>query len=208
MRIIIMKGVLLFNNNIIMFKLPKLPYSKNALEPYISEETLDYHYWKHHQTYVTNLNTLTEWSWLWDKDLIKLIKDSRGPLFNNAAQVYNHTFYWNCMWPNLWWEPTWKIAEQIDKDFWSFKEFKEQFSASAISNFGSWWTWLVKKTDWTLKIVNTSNAETVITKSKKPLLVIDVWEHAYYIDVRNARAKYVENFWNLVNWDFVNKNFK
>jgi superoxide dismutase, Fe-Mn family len=191
-----------------MFKLPELPYARNALEPYISEETLDYHYWKHHQAYVTNLNSLTNWSWLDDSNLISVIKDSRGPLFNNAAQVYNHTFYWNCMWPNKWGKPKWKIAELIDRDFWSFEEFKDLFSKSAASNFGSWWTWLAKNREWKLEIINTSNAETVITTNKIPLLVIDIWEHAYYIDTRNVRPKYIENFWNLINWDFVNKNLK
>ncbi len=189
-----------------MFSLPGLPYARNALEPYISEETLSFHYGKHHQAYVSNLNNLTEWSWLGDKDLRKVIKDSRGGLFNNAAQVFNHTFYWNCMWPKAWWNPNWKIAKLIDRDFWSFEKFKNDFSLSAATNFGSWWTWLVKTQKWNLKIVNTSNAETVITKAITPLLVIDIWEHAYYIDVRNARPKYIENFWNLINWDFVNNN--
>lgn len=192
-----------------MFNLPALPYAKNALEPYISEETLEFHYGKHHQTYLDNLNRLTRDSWLWDRDLVKIIRDSRGALFNNAAQVYNHSFYWSCMWPNMWGEPIWKIADIIHEEFWNFWEFKEQFSSSALSNFGSGWTWLVKNSEWKLQILNTSNAENPLTiVATKPLLVIDVWEHAYYIDVRNARAKYIENFWNLVNWDFVNENLK
>lgn len=189
-----------------MFKLPKLPYEKNALEPHISEETLEYHYGKHHQTYVTNLNNLTAWSDFDDDDLIEVIKKSDWWVFNNAAQVYNHSFYWNCMAPDAGGNANWKISELINRDFWSFEDFKSKFTEAAITNFGSGWTWLVITSEWKLEIVKTSNADTVITTDNKPLLVIDVWEHAYYIDVRNARPKYVENFWNLVNWDFVNGN--
>ena len=191
-----------------MFELPKLPYEMDALYPYISKETLEYHYGKHHQTYVTNLNNLiagTEFEW---KTLEEIIKTSTGWVFNNSAQVWNHTFYWNSMSPNAWWTATGEIANLIDRDFWDFETFKENFSTSAATNFGSGWTWLVENTDWKLEIVNTSNAETVITTDKKPLLVIDVWEHAYYIDTRNARPKYIENFWNLVNWDFINVNLR
>lgn len=191
-----------------MFKLPDLPYEKNALEPYISAETLEFHYWKHHQTYVDNLNKLMVWADFDNEDLENVIRNSEGAVFNNAAQVWNHTFYWNCMAPNAWWEPTWELAELINRDFWNFQEFKEKFTASALWNFGSWWTWLVETQSWKLEIINTSNAATPLTTENTPLLVIDVWEHAYYIDTRNARAKYVENFWNLVNWDFVNKNIK
>lgn len=191
-----------------MFSLPDLPYEKKALEPYISEETLEYHYGKHHQTYVTNLNNLTVGSDLDNDDLENLIKDSDGGVFNNAAQVYNHTFYWNCMAPNAWWEATWAVADMIVRDFGSFDDFKEKFSTSAATNFGSGWTWLVQTPEGKLEIVNTSNAWTVITTDNIPLMVIDVWEHAYYIDTRNARPKYIENFWNLVNWDFVNNNIK
>lgn len=189
-----------------MYKLPELPYAKNALEPYISEETLEYHYGKHHATYVTNLNNLSDGVVNTDEDLEKMIKNSEGGLFNNAAQVYNHTFYWKCLWPNAWWEPSWQIAEWIIKNFGTFEAFKIAFTNSAVANFGSWWTWLVLTKNNELEIVNTSNAETVITTDNKPLLVIDVWEHAYYIDKRNARPKYVEDFWKLVNWDFVNEN--
>jgi len=189
-----------------MFKLPELPYEKNALEPYISEETLEYHYGKHHNTYVTNLNNLVAGTDKENMSLEDVIKTSEAWIFNNAAQVYNHSFYWKCMSPNAWWEPTWEILEKINDNFWSFEVFKEKFSTSAITNFGSGWTWLVKTPAWKLEIVNTSNANTVITIYNIPLLVIDVWEHAYYIDTRNARPKYVENFWNLVNWDFVNEN--
>lgn len=191
-----------------MFELSKLPYEMNALEPYISEETLQYHYGKHHQTYVNNLNNLIAWTELESKTLEEIIKNSEGGIFNNSAQVWNHTFYWNCMAPNAGGNPEWEIAELIDRDFWDFETFKEKFSTSAATNFGSGWTWLVKALDWKLEIVNTSNAGSVITTEKKPLLVIDVWEHAYYIDTRNARPKYIENFWSLVNWDFVNENLK
>ncbi len=191
-----------------MFKLPELPYAKNALEPYISEETLEYHYGKHHQTYVTNLNNLTSGSDFDNEDLEDIIKDSDGGVFNNAAQVWNHSFYWNCMAPSAWGEPSWEIAELINRDFWSFEAFREQFSTSAATNFWSGWTWLVSTPEGKLDIVNTSNAATVLTTDNKALLVIDVWEHAYYIDTRNARPKYIENFWNLVNWDFVNANLK
>lgn len=189
-----------------MFKLPELPYAKDALEPFISEETLEFHYGKHHQTYLNNLNNLTAWSDLDNDDLENLIKDSEGGVFNNAAQVYNHTFYWNCMAPNAGGEPYEEIAELINRDFGDFETFKEKFSTSAATNFGSGWTWLVLTPAGKLEIVNTSNAGTVITTDNKPLLVIDVWEHAYYIDTRNARPQYIENFWNLVNWDFVNEN--
>lgn len=191
-----------------MFKLPDLPYEKNALEPYISAETLEYHYGKHHQAYVTNLNNLTVWSDFNDDDLEELIKKSEWGVFNNAAQVWNHTFYWNCLAPNAGWNPNWEIADLIERDFESFENFKEKFSTSAATNFGSGWTWLVITPAGRLEIVNTSNAGTVITTDYKPLMVIDVWEHAYYIDTRNARPKYIENFWNLVNWDFVNNNLK
>jgi len=191
-----------------MFKLPKLPYEKNALEPYISEETLEYHYGKHHNTYVTNLNNLVSWTGKENMNLEEVIRTSEGWIFNNAAQVYNHSFYWNCLAPNTWWKANGEILEKINDAFWSFENFKEKFSTSAITNFGSGWTWLVQTPAWKLEIVNTSNANTVVTTDNTPLLVIDVWEHAYYIDTRNARPKYVENFWNLVNWNFVNENLK
>ncbi len=188
------------------FELPPLPYEKNALEPHISAETLEYHYGKHHQTYVTNLNKLTEGKPEADMSLEELIKSSSGGVFNNAAQVWNHTFYWNCLSPNGGGAPTGKLAEAIDAAFGSFEEFKSQFSTSAATNFGSGWTWLVKKADGNLAIVNTSNAGNPMTDGDTPLLTCDVWEHAYYIDYRNARPKYVESFWNLVNWDFVAGN--
>ncbi|HBC6354206.1 TPA: superoxide dismutase [Fe] [Proteus mirabilis] len=188
------------------FELPKLPYALDALEPHISKETLEYHYGKHHQTYVTNLNNLVKGTDLENKSLEELIKTTEGGIFNNAAQVWNHTFYWNCLAPNAGGAPTGKIAEAINKAFGSFEEFKKQFNDAAAKNFGSGWTWLVKKADGSLTIVNTSNAATPVSGEDKPLLTVDVWEHAYYIDYRNARVKYLEEFWALVNWSFVEAN--
>ncbi len=188
--------------------LPDLPYAKNALEPHISEETLEYHYGKHHQAYVTNLNNLIKGTEFEDKPLEEIIKASEGGIFNNSAQVWNHTFYWNCLSPNGGGEPTGAVADAIDKAFGSFADFKEQFSTSAVTNFGSGWTWLVRNDDGSVELLNTSNAGTPLTVAgKTPLLTCDVWEHAYYIDYRNMRPKYVEAFWNLVNWDFVNANY-
>ncbi|HEK2981300.1 TPA: superoxide dismutase [Fe] [Proteus mirabilis] len=188
------------------FELPKLPYALDALEPHISKETLEYHYGKHHQTYVTNLNNLVKGTDLENKSLEELIKTTEGGIFNNAAQVWNHTFYWNCLAPNAGGAPTGKIAEAINKAFGSFEEFKKQFNDAAAKNFGSGWTWLVKKADGSLAIVNTSNAATPVSGEDKPLLTVDVWEHANYIDYRNARVKYLEEFWALVNWSFVEAN--
>lgn len=188
------------------FELPALPYEKNALEPYISAETLEYHYGKHHNAYVTNLNNLIKGTEFEGKSLEEIIKTSSAGVFNNAAQVWNHTFYWHCLAPKAGGEPTGAVAQAINDSFGSFAEFKEQFSDAAVKNFGSGWTWLVKKADGKLAIVNTSNAATPLTTEDKPLLTVDVWEHAYYIDYRNARPKYLENFWALVNWDFVAKN--
>lgn len=191
------------------FELPKLPYDLNALEPHISKETLDYHHGKHHQTYVTNLNNLTAGKPEAEHSLEQLILDNdSGPIFNNAAQVWNHTFYWHCLAPNAGGEPTGDLAAAIIKTFGSFQTFKEKFTATALSTFGSGWAWLVKNTDGSLAITSTSNADTPMKHNQVALLTCDVWEHAYYIDYRNARAKYVESFWNLVNWDFVEKNFK
>lgn len=189
-----------------MFILPELPFDKDALEPHISEETLEFHYWKHHATYVENLNKLSKWTEYENMDLVEIIVNSDGALFNNAAQVYNHTFYWNCLSPTGWWEPIGVLAEKIDLAFWSYAQFMDKFSTAAISNFWSGWTWLVKNRDGDLEILSTTNAETPLTTEMIPLLTIDVWEHAYYIDYRNARPKYVENFWNLVNWKFVENN--
>ncbi|KKI49290.1 superoxide dismutase [Obesumbacterium proteus] len=188
------------------FELPALPYEKNALEPHISAETLEYHYGKHHNTYVVNLNNLIKGTEFEGKSLEEIIKTSTGGIFNNAAQVWNHTFYWHCLSPKGGNAPTGAVAEAINKAFGSFDAFKEELTKSAIGNFGSGWTWLVKKADGSLAIVNTSNAATPLTAGDKPLLTVDVWEHAYYIDYRNARPKYLENFWALVNWEFVAKN--
>ena len=189
------------------FELPPLPYAKNALAPTISEETVEYHYGKHHQAYVTNLNNLIKGSEFEAMGLEDIVRKSSGGVFNNAAQVWNHTFYWNCLKPGGGGAPTGALAAAIDKAFGSFAAFKEKFSSSAVGNFGSGWTWLVKNADGSLEVVNTSNAGTPMTSGKTALLTCDVWEHAYYVDYRNARAKYVESFWGLVNWDFVAKNF-
>ncbi len=190
------------------FELPALPYAQDALEPHISAETLEYHYGKHHATYVTKLNGLIEGTELADKSLEEIVKTSQGGVFNNAAQIWNHTFYWHCLAPNAGGEPTGAIADAIATAFGSFDAFKTQFTDSAINNFGSSWTWLVKKADGSLAIVNTSNAATPLTEEGvTPLLTVDLWEHAYYIDYRNARPNYMNGFWALVNWDFVNQNY-
>ncbi|TNI90567.1 superoxide dismutase [Fe] [Aeromonas allosaccharophila] len=189
------------------FELPALPYAINALEPHISQETLEYHHGKHHNTYVVNLNNLVPGTEFEGKSLEEIIKTSNGGIFNNAAQIWNHTFYWHCLSPNGGGEPTGALAEAINKAFGSFAEFKDAFTKSAIGNFGSSWTWLVKKADGTLAIVNTSNAGCPLTEAgTTPLLTVDLWEHAYYIDFRNLRPKYMETFWALVNWEFVAKN--
>ncbi len=186
------------------FTLPDLPYAKDALEPHISAETLEYHYGKHHQTYVDKLNGLVEKdAGLAGKSLEDIIKSSSGGVFNNAAQVWNHTFYWHCLSPNGGGEPDGRLGELIQRDFGSFEEFKSRFTETAINTFGSGWAWLVQNPDGKLDIVSTSNAETPLTGQSKPLLTCDVWEHAYYIDYRNARPKYMGAFWNLVNWSFV-----
>ena len=185
------------------FTLPELPFAMDALSPHISAETLEYHYGKHHNAYVTNLNKLVEGTANAEKSLEDIIKSSEGGLFNNAAQVWNHSFYWNCLAPNGGGEPSGKIADEINKAFGSFAEFKEAFTTAAKTQFGSGWAWLVQKSDGSLEIVKTANAGCPLTDGVKPLLTCDVWEHAYYVDYRNARPKYVEAFWNLVNWDFV-----
>jgi len=184
--------------------LPPLPYAKDALQPHMSAETLEYHYGKHHQAYVTNLNNLIKGTEFENLSLEEIIKKSSGGIFNNSAQVWNHTFFWNCMAPNAGGAPTGAVADAINAKWGSFDKFKEEFQKSAVGNFGSGWTWLVQK-DGGVDIVNTSNAGTPLTTTDKPLLTCDVWEHAYYIDYRNARPKFVEGFWNLVNWEFVNK---
>jgi len=189
------------------FELPALPYEKNALEPHISAETLDFHYGKHHNTYVQKLNGLIEGTEFAGKSLEDIIKTSSGGVFNNAAQIWNHTFYWNSLSPNGGGAPTGAVADAINAAFGSFEEFQAKFNDSAVNNFGSSWTWLVKKADGSLDIVNTSNAATPITEGLTPLITVDLWEHAYYIDYRNVRPDYLKGFWALVNWDFANENF-
>jgi Fe-Mn family superoxide dismutase len=186
-------------------ELPALPYARDALAPHISAETIDFHYGKHHQTYVTNLNNQIAGTDFEGKDLEGIIRSSTGGMFNNAAQVWNHTFYWNCLAPNAGGQPTGKLLDAINSAFGSFDAFKEKFTQTALTTFGSGWAWLVQRPDGSLALVSTSNAATPLTGEDRALLTCDVWEHAYYVDYRNARAKYVEAFWNLVNWDFVAK---
>lgn len=186
-------------------KLPELPWAKDALEPHISAETMEYHYGKHHAAYVTKLNAGIKGTEFEDMSLEDIIKKSEGGIFNNAAQTWNHTFFWNCMGPGKGGEATGKVGDMIKEKWGSFDKFKEEFSNSAATNFGSGWTWLIEN-GGNLEIMNTGNADTPMKHGKKALLTIDVWEHAYYIDYRNARPKFIENFWNLVNWDFVNSN--
>jgi len=191
----------------VQHQLPPLPYPLDALQPHISKETLEYHYGKHHQAYVTNLNSLLKGTEFADAQLEEIIRKSSGGIFNNAAQVWNHTFYWNCLSPRGGGEPKGLLLEAINRKFGSFSAFKEAFSKSAIGNFGSGWTWLVNKSDGSVDIVNTSNAGTPLTGPDKPLLTCDVWEHAYYVDYRNRRPDYVAAFWNLVNWNFAASKF-
>jgi Fe-Mn family superoxide dismutase len=186
-------------------KLPELPYPKDALAPHISAETIEYHYGKHHATYVANLNKLIPGTEFENLSLEEIVKKASGGVFNNAAQVWNHTFYWNCLAPEAGGEPSGALAAAINAAFGSFAQFKEKFSNAAVTTFGSGWAWLVRDSSGKLAIESTSNAGCPITADKKPLLTCDVWEHAYYIDYRNARPKYVEAFWNLVNWPFVAK---
>jgi len=191
------------------FSLPALPYSKAALSPHISEETLEYHYGKHHQAYVNNLNSLTEDTALASKTLEEIIKTEGGSIFNNAAQVWNHTFYWHSMAPKAGGKPHGKVGSLLDEFFGSFEAFKEQFSKAAAGQFGSGWAWLVKDlSSGRLIIETTANAGCPITEGHQPILTCDVWEHAYYIDYRNARPKYIEAWWSLVNWEFANQNLK
>ena len=189
------------------YELPALPYANDALEPHISAETISFHYGKHHQTYVTNLNNLVLGTEFEGLSLEDIITKASGGIFNNAAQIWNHTFYWNGLTANSQGAPSGDLAAAIDTTFGSFDEFKAKFATSCATNFGSGWTWLVKNTDGSIEIVNTSNAGCPLTAGQTPLLTCDVWEHAYYIDYRNARPKYVESFWALVNWDFVAANF-
>ena len=188
-------------------QLPPLPFAKNALAPHMSEETLEFHYGKHHQTYVTNLNNLIKGTEYENLTLEEIVKKSSGGVFNNSAQVWNHTFFWNSLKPQGGGQPSGALAEAINKKWGSLDKFKEEFTKTAVGTFGSGWAWLVKKPDGSLDLVSTSNAATPLTTDAKPLLTIDVWEHAYYIDYRNARPKFVEAYWNIVNWDFAAKNF-
>ncbi len=189
-------------------ELPALPYEMDALEPHLSRETLEYHYGKHHQAYVTNLNNLLANSEFAGKSLEEMIKKATGGIFNNAAQIWNHTFYWHCLSPNGGGKPSGNLLAALEKQFDSFDKFKEIFTQTTATTFGSGWGWLVKKTDGSLAITSTSNADTPLKHGETPLLTCDVWEHAYYIDYRNARPKYIEAFWNLVNWEFVTSNWQ
>jgi len=187
--------------------LPELPYPKDALEPHISAETLEYHHGKHHASYVEKLNKLIPGTEFETASLEEIIRNGSDGIFNNAAQVWNHSFYWNCLSPRGGGDPETTLASAIDAAFGSFATFKERFSEAAGSNFGSGWTWLVTNADGALEIINTSNAGNPMTDGMHPLLTCDVWEHAYYIDYRNARPEYIEAFWNLVNWEFVAQGF-
>jgi Fe-Mn family superoxide dismutase len=189
-------------------ELPPLPWARDALAPHISAETIDYHYGKHHQTYVTNLNNQIKGTEFENLSLEEIIRKASGGMFNNAAQIWNHTFYWNCLKPNGGGEPTGRLADAINKAFGGFVQFKDEFTKTSVGTFGSGWGWLVQRPDGSLALASTSNAGTPITGADRPLLTCDVWEHAYYIDYRNARPKYVEAFWNLVNWDFVASNMR
>ena len=193
------------------FELPPLPYEQDALAPHISAETLEYHYGKHHNSYVTNLNNLIVGTIFEESTLAEIITQADGVLFNNAAQAWNHSFYWNCLSPDGGGEPRSETSSEllaaIESEFASFAAFKQEFTAAATTNFGSGWTWLVKDDDGKLSIVNSSNAATPLTDNLTPLLTCDVWEHAYYIDYRNARPAYIDAFWQMVNWEFVAKNF-
>jgi Fe-Mn family superoxide dismutase len=188
-------------------ELPALPYAKDALAPVISQETIEFHYGKHHQTYVTNLNNLIPGTEFESMSLEDIVMKSSGGIFNNAAQVWNHTFYWGCLSPKGGGEPSGPLADAINAKFGSFEEFKKQFNQSAATNFGSGWTWLVKNADGTVEIMNTSNAGTPMTSGKKALLTVDVWEHAYYVDYRNARVKYLEEIWKIIDWPAVAASF-
>ena len=188
-------------------ELPALPYAMNALAHHISKETLEFHYGKHHQAYVNKLNSMIPGTEFETASLEDIVKQAKGGMFNQAAQIWNHTFYWHSLSPNGGGEPKGKLADAIKASFGSFDAFKKEFSDKAAGQFGSGWAWLVKKGDGKLAVVQTSNAGTPLTGSDKPLLTCDVWEHAYYIDYRNARPKYIEAWWNLVNWEFAAQNF-
>ncbi|MBW0454409.1 MAG: superoxide dismutase [Fe] [Candidatus Kinetoplastibacterium crithidii] len=187
--------------------LPDLPYKIDSLSPYISKETIEFHYGKHHQTYINNLNSLIQNTEFQEMSLEEIIKKSSGPVFNNAAQVWNHNFYWNSLCPDSTENPVGNLADAINQKWGDFNSFKIEFNKHAASNFGSGWTWLVKKENGALEILNTSNAATTVNSNDKAIITCDVWEHAYYIDYRNARVKYLENYWSIVNWKFADRNF-
>ena len=187
-------------------KLPDLPYSKEALQPHISAETLEYHHGKHHKAYVTKLNELIKGTEFENMALEDIIVKAEGPVFNNAAQHWNHSFFWNCLSPNAGGNPDGKIADLINKKFGDFNKFKDEFSKMAVANFGSGWTWIVQTDNGAIELMNTGNADTPLNHGKKALMTLDVWEHAYYIDYRNSRPDFIKAFWNLVNWNFVNEN--
>ena len=189
------------------FELPSLPYAKSALAPHISEETLEFHHGKHHKTYVDNLNNLVPGTEYEGKSLEEIIKVSSGGIFNNAAQVWNHTFYWHCLSPNGGGEPTGELADAINETFGSFENFREEFTKTSVTTFGSGWGWLVKTNEGRLELASTIGAGNPMTEGKTPLLTCDVWEHAYYVDYRNARPAYLKAFWELVNWDYVAEQF-
>jgi Fe-Mn family superoxide dismutase len=191
-----------------MIQLPPLPYAKDALSPHISAETIEYHYGKHHQAYVNNLNQLIAGTRYENLPVEEIVRSSEGKIFNNAAQVWNHTFYWNCLSPHGAGKPAGALLERIERDFGSFEHFQKQFTETAVGLFGSGWAWLVQMPNGDLELRATANAATPLTAHDKPLLTCDVWEHAYYIDFRNARPKYVETFWKLANWDFAASNLK
>ena len=190
-----------------LFELPALPYELSALQPHMSQETLEYHHGKHHKTYVDNLNKLTQNTEYQDMPLEEIIQQTSGPVFNNAAQHWNHSFFWLCLTPNNSSEPSGTLADAINQKFGSFDEFKKLFSEMGAKLFGSGWTWLAKNNQGELEILNESNAGLPLKSGKTAILTCDVWEHAYYIDYRNARAKFLENFWQLVNWEFAEQNF-
>lgn len=190
------------------FSLPPLPYAMNALEPLISKSTLEFHYGKHHQAYVNNLNALVPGTPFEDADLNEIVMKSDGGIFNNAAQVWNHTFYWNCLSPDGGTLHKGDLSKAIDKDFGTFDQFKEQFTKAAASLFGSGWAWLAKDEDGKLHISQESNAGNPMRKGLHPILTCDVWEHAYYVDKQNRRPDYIADFWKLVNWDFVEANYQ
>lgn len=189
------------------FELPPLPYALDALEPHISQKTLEFHYGKHHQAYVNNLNNLVPGSAFEDADLEKIVKEADGGIFNNGAQVWNHTFYFNSFSPNGGGEPKGELAEAINKTFGSFDAFKDEFSKAAATLFGAGWAWLVKKDDGSLEIVKESNAGNPLSSGVTPILTCDVWEHAYYLDKQNKRPDYIADFWKVIDWNIVSGRY-